>query len=236
MDLIRIEVERQQVSVQLQNAQQDVRRLRLDLFRQMGRPADDTAMVLTGQLGDVHPFVAVTPEEALAQRRDLLLDRQLVQQAKAATRMEQLNARPDPEVLFGYKRTAGYDTMIAGIQLPLPFLNKNQGAVAASAAEAKAAEHDLRSTEIAARSEIATALSEYEQKYRLVTETLPRMRAQAEDTVRIARAVYREGASDLLRLLDAERVGLQAHLLFVRTLADYQLALVNLRAATGMLP
>ena len=236
VDLIRIEVERQQVSVQLQNAQQDVRRLRLDLFRQMGRPTDDTGVVLTGQLGDVRPFVAVTPEEALAQRRDLLLDRQLVQQAKAATRMEQLNARPDPEVLFGYKRTAGYDTMIAGFQLPLPFLNKNQGAIVASAAEAKAAEHDLRSTEIAARSQIAMALSEYEQKYRLVTETLPRMRAQAEDTVRIARAVYREGASDLLRLLDAERVELQAHLLFVRTLADYQLALVNLRAATGVTP
>ena len=87
-----------------------------------------------------------------------------------------------------------------------------------------------------ARSEILAAQSEYEQKLRLVTEVVPRIRAQAEDTVRIARAVYREGASDLLRLLDAERTGLQAQLLFVRTLIDYRLALVNLQAATGMLP
>ncbi|HYZ87059.1 MAG TPA: TolC family protein, partial [Bryobacteraceae bacterium] len=111
-----------------------------------------------------------------------------------------------------------------------------QGAIAASIAERKAAEFDLRAAEQSARTEIAAAQSEYEQKLRLVTETLPRIRNQAEETVQIARAVYREGASDLLRLLDAERTSIQTQLLLVRSLTEYRLALVNLQAATGMLP
>lgn len=235
VDLIRIEVEKEQVTVQFRNAEQDARRLRLQLFREMGEPPQPN-IVLTGDLSDIRPFITDSVEEAIARRRDLQLARQVVQQTKAATGVEHANARPDPEVLFGYKRTVGFNTMIAGVQLSLPFRNRNQGAIAASVAETKAAEYELRSAEMSARSEIAAAQSEYDQKLRLVTETIPRIRGQAEDTVRIARAVYREGASDLLRLLDAERVALQAQLLFMRTLTEYRLAVVNLQAATGMLP
>lgn len=234
-DLIRIELEREQIAIQLQNAEQEARKLRLQLFREMGEP-EQRQTVLTGNLSEVRPFVTVPPDEAIAQRRDLKLSRQLIEQARAATRLEQSNARPDPEVLFGYKRTAGFNTLIAGLQLPMPFRNRNQGAIAASLAEAKAVESDLRAAELSAKTEIAAAESEYQQKMRLVTETLPRIRSQADDTVRIARAVYREGASDILRLLDAERAGLQTQLLLVRSLADYQLALVHLKAATGMMP
>ena len=45
---------------------------------------------------------------------------------------------------------------------------------------------------------------------------LPTLRSQALETSRIAQAVYREGASDLLRLLDAERTRLQAEALYIR--------------------
>lgn len=234
-DLIRIELERDQIAVQFRNADQDAKRLRQALFREMGKP-EQPEVVLTGDLTDVSPFVTVTTDEAVEQRRDLQLGRQIIQQARAATRVEQSYARPDPEVLFGYKRSTGFNTLIAGVQVALPFRNRNQGAIAASVAEAKAAEYDVRAAEVSARSEIESARAEYRQKRELVTEALPRMRAQAQDTARIARAVYREGASDLLRLLDGERTGLQVELLFVRSLAEYRLALVHLQAATGMLP
>ena len=236
VDLIRMQAEREQIFLQFQNTEQEVRRARLQLFREMGASGDNPGLVLSGDLSDVRPFIVNSPDEAITRRRDLQVARQAIVQAKAAVRLEQANMLPDPEVLAGFKRTMGYNTLIAGLQLSLPFRNRNQGAVAASFAEAKAAEYDLQSIEVAARSEIATAQGEYDQKLRSVTETLPRIRAHAEDNVRIARAVYREGAGDLLRLLDAERTGLQSQLLFVRTLLEYRLALVNLQAATGMLP
>ncbi len=236
VDLIRMQVEREQIVLLFQNAEQDVRRARLQLFREMGKAGDDPDLVLTGDLSDVHPFIVNSPDEAIIRRRDLKLARQVVAQANASVRMEEANRLPDPEFLAGYKRTVGYNTLIAGVQVSLPFRNRNQGVIAASLAETRSVENDLRAAEIAARSEIAAAQSEYDQKLRSVTETLPRIRGHAEDNVRIARAVYREGAGDLLRLLDAERVGLQTQLLLVRTLLEYRLSLINLQTATGMLP
>jgi cobalt-zinc-cadmium efflux system outer membrane protein len=231
-----MQVEREQIVLLLQNAEQDVRRTRLQLFREMGNAGDDPGVILTGDLSEVLTFIVNSPDEAISRRRDLQVMRQAVAQANASVRMEQANMLPDPEFLAGYKRTVGYNTLIAGVQLSLPFRNRNQGAIAASLAETRSAEHDLRAAEIAARSEIAAAQSEYDQKLRSVTETLPRIRGHAEDNVRIARAVYREGAGDILRLLDAERIDLQTQLLSVRSLLEYRLSLVNLQAATGMLP
>ncbi len=91
----------------------------------------------------------------------------------------------------------------------LPFRNRNQGAIAAASAEESAANATLRGVRVAARAEIVAALEEYQQKQRVVRQMLPTS-GQALKTSRIAQAVYREGASDLLRLLDAERTRLQA--------------------------
>jgi outer membrane protein TolC len=60
-------------------------------------------------------------------------------------------------------------------------------------------------------------MGEYQQKQQTVNTLIPSMRSRADQTRRIAEAVYREGASDLLRLLDAERVRLQAETLYIRT-------------------
>jgi cobalt-zinc-cadmium efflux system outer membrane protein len=235
VDLIRVDLERGQVAVAFQNAEQDARRLRLELFREMGEiPKADVS--LTGRLDDIRPFVTSSIEESLQQRTDVQLGKQLLQEAKAAVLLEQANAKPDPEVLFGYKRATGQNAMIAGVQIPLPFWNRNQGSIASSAANERAAEFELRSVLHIARNEIEAAQSDFDQKFRLLAETLPGMRSQAADTISIARAVYREGAGDLLRLLDAERTSLQTELLFTRTLIEYRLALVRLQAVAGMLP
>ena len=235
VDLIRVELEKEQVAVAYQNAEQDARRFRLQLFREMGEPqASDAA--LTATLNDVKPFVGPSMEEALAQRADLRVSRQVIAQAKSAIALERANAAPDPEVLLGYKQSMGFNTLIAGVQVPMPFRNRNQGSIAGAIADERAARYEAETAILTARNEILTAETEFNQKLQLLTGNLPRIRAQAEDTVRIARAVYREGAGDLLRLLDAERAGLQAELLFIRTLIEYRLALVQLQSAMGMLP
>lgn len=235
VDLIRVDLEKEQVAVQFRNADQDVRRLRLQLFRDMGQ-AEDPGVKLTGNLEDVQPLITPSIDEALNRRPDLRLARQNIEQAQSLYRLEQANAKPDPEVLFGYKRTLGLNTAIVGLQINLPFRNRNQGAIAAAAAGQRAAAHESESATLAARNVIASAQSDFDQKLALLHNEIPRIRAHAADTTRIARAVYREGAGDLLRLLDAERAGLQSDLLYVRTLIDYHFALTHLQAVTGMLP
>jgi cobalt-zinc-cadmium efflux system outer membrane protein len=234
-DLIRVQLEYQQVSLNYQNAGQDARRSLLLLFREIGIP-EEPGTELTGDIAAVPPIPIVDVAEAVERRPDVKLAVQTVQQAKAALHLQKANAKPDPEVLFGYKRTVGFNTAVAGLQFNLPIRNRNQGAIAAAAADETSAAATLRASRTAARTEIQALQGEYEQKRQLIEQMLPAMRAQAAETSRIADAVYREGASDLLRLLDAERVRIQTETLYIRTVLDYRQAAVNLQIALGLLP
>lgn len=239
-DLIRIDLEKEQVAVQYRNAVQDAIRSRLELQREIADPSFSLAgETLSGSL-TVTPdaaAVALIEEAAIREKRaDLRLGTQIIEQTKAAVRLETANARPDPEVLFGYKRTSGFNTVIAGVQINLPVRNRNQGNIAAAQAEQRGAEFDLQAASQFALNEFRAARGDLEQKMKLLRDEIPRIEERAAETARIARAVYREGASDLLRLLDAERAGLQAELLHIRTLMECRLALVNVQAAAGTLP
>jgi outer membrane protein, heavy metal efflux system len=234
-DLIRVQLEYQQVAISVENARQEARTSLLSLFREIGT-SEQANVQLTGELASVPELIIDDIDQAIERRPDVQLALQSMVQARAGVRLQSANATPDPEVLFGYKRTAGLDTLIAGVQVNLPFRNRNQGAIAAASAEESAASSTLRGIRVAARTEIVAAMGEYQQKQRVVRQMLPTLRSQALETSRIAQAVYREGASDLLRLLDAERTRLQAEALYIRTLTEYRQSAVYLQTAVGLLP
>ncbi len=233
-DLIRIELEHRQVSISYQNALQDARRLKIQLFREMGVEAQPDTK-LSAQLDEIPD---PPPQDAfeIERRPDVRLSNQGIRHANSFTHLQRANAVPDPEVLFGYKRSTGFDTLIAGIQINLPFRNRNQGAIAAAVAEEAAAAASLRAVKQAAATEISALRGEFQQKKELVEQMLPGLRQQAAETSRIALAVYREGASDILRLLDAERTRLQAETIYIRSLLEYHQADVSLRTALGLIP
>jgi cobalt-zinc-cadmium efflux system outer membrane protein len=234
-DLIRVQLEYQQVAISVDNARQEAKRLLLSLFKEMGTPEQPNVQLL-GELAAVPNLIIDDIEEAIERRPDVQIARQSILQARANVRLQSANATPDPEVLFGYKRTAGLDTVVAGVQVNLPVRNRNQGGIASAAAEERAASATLQGVLVAARTEIVAAIEEYQQKQRIVSQMLPTLRSQAMETSRIAQAVYREGASDLLRLLDAERTRLQAEGLYIRTLTEYRQSAVYLQTAAGLLP
>jgi cobalt-zinc-cadmium efflux system outer membrane protein len=234
-DLIRVQLEYQQVAISQRNAEQDAKRLLQLLFREIGVPPEPQ-ITLTGDIAVVEPIPPIDLEAAVERRADVRLAAQGVQQAQAASRLQKANAVPDPELLLGYKRTLGFNTIVAGVQINLPFQNRNQGAIAAAAADEVGAASTLRAARTAARTEIEALLGEYQQKRELIEGMLPTLRDQANQTRRIADAVYREGASDLLRLLDAERVRIQTETLYVHSVLDYRQAAINLQTALGQLP
>ena len=57
---------------------------------------------------------------------------------------------------------------------------------------------------------------------------------QADEARNVALAAYREGASDLLVLLDAQRTRSHAQELYFQALYDYQLAVHELERAAGI--
>jgi cobalt-zinc-cadmium efflux system outer membrane protein len=236
-DLIRVRLERERLLISLSSATLEAERARIHLYREMGQT----------QFPEVQFTEALEPvadpsgnpadvSQALEKRPEVRLARQLVEVARSSSGLQQAVSKPNVDVLFGYKRTTGFNTMLGGVQVDLPFHNRNQGNIAAAAADLKASESSLAATEALVKAEIQAAQRDYELRKRQVTESFITMRAQADEAARIADAAYREGGTDLLRLLDAQRVRIETQLLYFRALSEYHQSVVALDAALGVAP
>ena len=234
-DLLKVRLEEQRLAVAANSAGLETERARIQLFREMGATQFPQA-AFSDRLDPGPPPPIAAVEEALANRTEVKLARQSGDQARANLRLQQANARPDFDLTLGYKRTAGFHTAVAGAQLPLPLFNRNQGNVGAATAEIRAAESELAAAEALVRAEVRAAQSEVEMRRRQIEVLLKGARERAAESSRIALAAYREGGTDLLRLLDAERFRIEVEVLYARTLADYQGSVVALETAMGVEP
>lgn len=235
-DLLRVRVEGERLAITANSAALEAERARIQLLREMGRtefPAVPLADPLR-EAGDDLPVADVA--RALEERPEMKIARQALEQARAEARLAQANWKPDFELLAGYKRAAGFNTVIGGLQIGLPLANRNQGTVAAATAQAKAAESSLAATEALVKAEVKAAVTECELRRKQLAESLRPLREHAAESARIALAAYREGGADLLRLLDAERLRLEVEMLHYRTLAEYWQSVAALETALGVMP
>ncbi len=235
-DLLRVRLEGERLAIAANAAALEAERARIQLFREMGRTQFEP-VELTEPLEDpAAPALVADPVRALEARPEMQLARLAVEQARAGLRLAEAGARPDLDLLLGYKRTAGFNTVLGGVQWNLPVLNRNQGSIAAARAEVRAAESSLAATEALIRAEVRAAAADYELRRRQLLESSRLLRAHAAESARIAQAAYREGGTDLLRLLDAERVRLDTEMLYSRTLTEYRQSIAALETAMGVEP
>jgi cobalt-zinc-cadmium efflux system outer membrane protein len=234
VDVLRVRLQAEQIRAALENARLDVDRAQLLLAREMG--------VVTGG-----PWQLTEHFEQLEEPRTVkgavpstLVESRLAAQELAAARanlgLERAAKRPDLDAIFGYKRTAGLNTAIAGLQLNLPLFDRNQGARAAAQAETLAAQRTLEATNARLDSEAALARKEYEARLQQARDIFGPLHQQADQISDISRSAYREEGLDLLRLLDAERFRVEAQLAWLRALTDYHKSVVNLERAEGVEP
>jgi cobalt-zinc-cadmium efflux system outer membrane protein len=235
VDLLRIEVERDRLAASERTAAREAERARIALFREMGKTEFPPAEFVDNP-ETPHLVPAVTIEEVLQKRPEMLISRAAIEQARANLRLQQANAKIDPDFQFGYKRTTGFNTFYAAVQIPLPIRNRNQGQIEAAVADTKVAESSLAATAALVRSDLETAVSDYEARQKLLTETLRPMRDRADEVFKISEAAYREGGSDILRLLDAERTKIETQLAYIRAHIELQQSAVAVATAQGNLP
>lgn len=234
VDLIRVRLEGERLEIALNNATLEAERARINLFREMGK-TQFPEVTLTEQLEPLPERPSVPIEQVLQDRPEMRLARQIVDQAKASLTLQHANAKPNVEVLFGYKRATGFDSMIGGVQVDLPFTNRNQGNIAAATAEIRFAESALAATDSLVRAEVMAAERDYLIRRRQVGDFLKGMRTKADEAARIAEAAYREGGADLLRLLDAQRLRIETQLMYFRALTEFRQSIAALEAALGVM-
>ncbi len=194
-------------------------RSRIELDRSLGLLA-----ALIGESAPIGPERLVSPAQrpavagdattltaaAVERSPDVLLARAVEARAAKALGVERARAVPDLNVAGGYKRTAGFDSAVLGVSVALPIFDRNGAAIAAATGEARAAASDRAGVEGRVAAEARTAL----EAARLLDE---RARHADDDVLKpagvvrdAARAAFREGAANILNLVDAERVYLEA--------------------------
>ena len=100
------------------------------------------ALTSSTAAGSLEALLQVARQERL----EVLFSHAMVEAARAKLSLDQSQAHPDWSVLWGYKRTAGFNTLMAGISVPLPFFDRNQGAIASGSSELERAQSLLRAT------------------------------------------------------------------------------------------
>jgi cobalt-zinc-cadmium efflux system outer membrane protein len=236
VDLLRMELERDRVRIALQTAQRDREEARLQLFREIGRTSLVGDPQLTDPLTLIEPVEEVPIETALAKRPDVIAARDEVASARADVRLQHAAAVPDPDLIAGYKRNTGSNTLYSSVQIPLPFQNRNQGEIARAEASIRTAEALKAKTDLAARADIEAARAAYERSRDIVQTSLPDMQNRAKEHLSILDDAYRTGGTDLLRYIDARRLAVEVELSALQRLAEYHTSAARLRLAYGDQP
>jgi len=158
-----------------------------------------------------------------------LLERQ------AAVDLERARAVPDVTASGGYRRLFDPDenTFVVGVTVPLPVLNRNQGAILA--AEQRVAE--ARSDRATTRLRVLSALDEAHHVLITARARIATLDADVLPGARQAFATlndgYREGRFDYIEVLDAQRTLIAARGQRVRALGEYRHAVVTLERLLG---
>jgi outer membrane protein, heavy metal efflux system len=161
---------------------------------------------------------------------------QAIDAARATLQLQKASGRPDLEALAGYKRNLGDDTALVGLQWNLPIFDRNQGEVAAAAADTQAAQEDFLAVRQQLSAQLSIAQRQYDFDREQYVQTFKPLRDQAVDIADISRAAYKEGGLDLVRLLDAERARIDAEVSWVQALENYHQSVVSLEYAEGVHP
>jgi cobalt-zinc-cadmium efflux system outer membrane protein len=240
-DLLRVQLEHERLKISADLAAIDANRARVDLLKEMGQ-TDFPELLLTEPLTVTSIPDPPDVDQVLSRRADIRAARAALEQARANARVQDVAARPDLNLTYGYKRTqlpdtaAGVDTAIASLRITLPLTDKNQGNRAAAEADVRRAQQQVAAIESEVRADYYGALEEFKMRRTEFETMLQPLREHAATIAQIASAAYEQGGADLLRFLDAERVRLDAELAWARGMIDYRQSMVRLEAAEGVNP
>ena len=157
----------------------------------------------------------------------------LVDQADHAVTYEKEARMPNISVLGQYHREAGDESVTGGLSVPIPIWYRRQGEIQT----ALAGKHRLLADRERLQNELIQALTQHTQEVRTAKDQIDvfeqGLLKQAEETLRIAKFSFQQGAASLLEVLDAQRVYRQTLLEYAQTRTDLSIALARLERASG---
>ena len=170
---------------------------------------------------------------ALNERPDVRAARYMLQAAESALRLARAQRTRDVIVSYEYQRVGSDHAAGVVAQIPLFAYNNQRAGIAQAEADVRAAEALVKQAELQAMTDVGKAYQSHLTARRKLDLYNSHNLAQVEKLRQIATYSYREGASSLIELLDAQRSYNQALTSYNQARADYQSSLWQLEQTTG---
>ena len=239
VDLVRVRLEGELLATARDGARLEAENARLELLRSMGETVLTSDFALedspsTAPIPPPPPDLSELLPRAAENRLEIRLAKAAIARAAAQLELEQAQAKPDWDIEAGYKRTEGFNTLLAGVSVPLPFFNRNLGNIAAAGAGIRQAQARLRLEETRITADVTQAVDQLRRRREILERMHQGMLDWAEESCRIALAAYQEGGVDLLRLLEAHRTRSDVRTRHTQTEMEYRIGWVDLETAVGV--
>ncbi len=214
-----------------------------ELERLLGREPRGV-IVLRGELrvgGDTLVDLPSLVDRALRERPDLRAHSAEVERIEAELALTRRLAFPNLTFSAFYDEEAeadgARDRMIgAGVTIPLPLFDRQQGELVGLAAHRSQVLHQRQAAELTIRAEVEEAFH----AYRTALESVRVYEADAldliEESFRFTEVAYREGKIDLLELTVVQNDLVEARAAYLESLSEYWLSRIALERAIGASP
>ena len=169
----------------------------------------------------------------LSQHPILKRQGKLVEQAEFTVTKERKARVPDVTLFGGYSTQIETRSVVAGVTLPTPIWYQQQGHIAEALGTQRKEEAELVRAENNLGREINQHAREAETAQEQILVYEEGLLKQAQEALRIAQLSFRQGASSLLDVLDAQRVQRQITVDYNQARFELSLALTRFERALG---
>jgi outer membrane protein, heavy metal efflux system len=171
---------------------------------------------------------------ALRSRPDVAAAQKGITLAQSQHTLELANGKRDLNTSFNYSHVAGLNTGAFFFNMEIPIFNRNQGEIARTQLAIAQSQSSARAAEEAALTDVTNAYEAVHNTDQVLQLYSSGYLDQAKQSRDISEYAYKSGAASLLDLLDAERSYRTTQLAYRQSLANYMIALEQLRQAVGV--
>lgn len=172
-------------------------------------------------------------QTALENRPDIKIAEAEFAKMESVYKLELARRKGEIVPYTGYKRVGADNTVLVGVSVPLPFGNRNQTAIAQAEADQKIAANVLLQNKNRTLAEVETAFLAFESAREQVKVYQIGILQPADDLRNVALLSYREGATELINLLEAQRTRIEVRNNYHQALLNYYKSLFELELLTG---
>ncbi|HMU43379.1 MAG TPA: TolC family protein [Ignavibacteriaceae bacterium] len=154
---------------------------------------------------------------------------------KAQLQLEESQAIPDLTASLGvrYLNELKTNSFVAGLSIPLPFFNRNQGNIQSAEVRIQQMDEIIRAQKLSVISSLNTSINNLLSAYNNAVQLRESILPESEKAYNITRDGYLQGRFAFIDLLDSQRTLFETQTQYLLELSDYYNSLIEIENVTG---